>query len=137
MPILRGQIYFIDFGPLRHDFGPHPERPVKELAFSHPAVVLSINDLNAVAQRSQILVTVVPGTSAERVERDFKTDVRVPARASQLPKDTVFRAFQVTALDSRRFSNQPAGFLTGKYLERVEDAVRYVLGLGPAGPRNK
>jgi mRNA interferase MazF len=76
-----------------------------------------------------ILVSVVPGTSGSNVPSDYPTQIRVPAGVSGLRNETVFRAFQITSLDSRRFDARPAGRLPGVYLEKLEDAVRFVLGM--------
>jgi mRNA interferase MazF len=46
-----------------------------------------------------------------------------------VPMETVFLCFQLRSLDHRRFSASPAGHLKGDILQRVEDAVRYCLGL--------
>jgi len=43
--------------------------------------------------------------------------------------ETVFLGFQVRSLDPKRFTNPPAGRVTGEALHRIEDAVRYCLGL--------
>ena len=88
-------------------------------------LVLSIDSIN----RLPLVVTVVPGTDASNLTRDYPTDVRVPAAASGLPLDTVFRCFQVTVVDQRKFPSQPAGGLSSLYLKKVEDTVRFVLGL--------
>ena len=37
--------------------------------------------------------------------------------------------FQLRSLDAHRFPATPAGKVTGRVLEQIEDAVRYCLGL--------
>lgn len=119
MGIRQGDIYFVDFGLPRN----------REPAYDHPAVVVSTNQINALAQRGTIvLVTVVPGTSGKNVKRNHPTDVRVPTMHSGLPNETVFRAFQLTSIDASRFSSRPAGRLSDEYFVRVQDAMQFVLG---------
>jgi mRNA interferase MazF len=130
MPIHRGEIYFIDFGDIRRDFGPEPTPANKVPAKIRPAVVLSVNAINRLVDTTILLVTVVPGTSGTNVSRESPWQVRVPAIESGLPRETVFRAFQINSLDSRWFTGRPAGRLSGKYLARLEDAVRAAI-LGP------
>jgi mRNA interferase MazF len=87
--------------------------------------VLSLDAIN----RLPLVVTVVVGTRGERVPRDYPTNVRVTPEESGLPNETVFLGFQVRSLDPRRFPSTPAGRLSAEALNRVEDAVRYRLGL--------
>jgi mRNA interferase MazF len=116
MAIRRGEIYFVDLGPPRG----------REPAYEHPALVLSIDSIN----RLPLVVTVVPGTSAKIGGKQYPlVNVVVPASDSGLPKDTVFSCFQVTAVDSRKFPAKPAGRISEQYLNRIEDRVRFVLGL--------
>ena len=87
--------------------------------------MLSIDAIN----RLPLVVTVVVGTKGENVTRDYPTNVRLSPAESGLPMETVFLGFQVRSLDSNRFSSPPAGRITGAVLRRIEDAVRYCLGL--------
>lgn len=126
----RGEIFFVDFGPERYDFG---ERSNKEPARRRPVVILSINEIIDLSERTLVLVSVVPGTNGANVPKDYDSQVRVPAEASGLPLETVFRAFQITSMDSRRFTAQPVGRLPNAYMKRLEDAVGYILGLAVEG----
>jgi mRNA interferase MazF len=87
--------------------------------------VLSVDAIN----RLPLVVTVVVSTKGENVTRDYPTNVRLSSAESGLPMETVFLGFQVRSLDSKRFSSPPAGRVTGVALRRIEDAVRYCLGL--------
>ena len=115
MSIQRGEIYFVDLNPVKG----------REQAGHRPVLVLSIDDIN----RLPLVVTVVVGTKGENISRDYPTNVRVSAEESGLPLETVFLCFQVRSLDSKRFSKEPAGRISDRTLQKVEDSVRYCLGL--------
>jgi mRNA interferase MazF len=86
---------------------------------------LSIDAIN----RLPLVVTVVVGTKGENITRDYPTNIRLSPAESGLPIETVFLGFQVRSLDSKRFSSPPAGRVTAAALRRIEEAVRYCLGL--------
>ena len=115
MPIERGEIYFVNLNPIQG----------REQAGQRPVLVLSINTIN----KLPLVVTVVVGTKGENISRDYPTNVRVSASDSGLPMETVFLCFQIRSLDAKRFPNNPAGRLPGVTLKKVEEAVRYCLGL--------
>ena len=115
MPIGRGEIYFVNLNPVQG----------REQAGQRPVLVLSIDTIN----RLPLVITVVVGTKGENIARDYPTNVRVSAAESGLPMETIFLCFQIRSLDPKRFSNNPAGKVTGPTLKKVEDAVRYCLGL--------
>lgn len=115
MSIERGDIYWINLNPV----------PGREQAGQRPVLVLSINDINQLP----LVVTVVVGTKGANLSRDYPTNVRIAAADSGLPLETVFLCFQLRSLDSTRFPATPAGKVSGATLVRVEDAVRYCLGL--------
>ena len=113
--IQRGEIYFVNLSPVQG----------REQAGQRPVLVLSIDDIN----RLPLVITIVVGTKGANVLRDYPTNVRVAAADSGLPMETVFLCFQIRSLDARRFPPTPAGKVTGRVLEQIEDAVRYCLGL--------
>jgi mRNA interferase MazF len=115
MAISRGEIYFVNLSPVQG----------REQAGTRPVFVLSIDAINQLP----LVVTVVVGTKGANLSRDYPTNVRVPAADSGLPLETVFLCFQLRSLDPARFPAAPAGRLSDVYLARVEDAVRYCLGL--------
>ena len=115
MPIQRGEIYFVNLNPVQG----------REQAGSRPVLVLSIDSIN----KLPLVVTVVVGTKGENVSRDYPTNVRLSPTESGLSMETVFLCFQVRSLDPKRFPNNPAGAVSGTTLARIEDAVRYCLGL--------
>jgi mRNA interferase MazF len=113
--IQRGDIFFVNLDPVRG----------REQAGQRPVVVLSVDSIN----RLPLVVTVVVGTKGANVQRDFPTNVRVPANESGLPMETVFLCFQLRSIDPSRIPAQRAGRLGEASLKRVEDAVRRCLGL--------
>jgi len=113
--VRRGEIYFLDLNPAQG----------REQAGRRPVLVLSIDPIN----RLPLVVTVVVGTKGENVPRDYPTNVRIAAADSGLPMETVFLCFQIRSLDGRRFRGAPAGQISEADMERIENAVRYCLGL--------
>jgi mRNA interferase MazF len=119
--ISRGDIYFVNLDPTRG----------REQAGYRPVLVVSVDAIN----RQPLVVTVVVGTDAANVPRDYPTNIRVTARETGLPRDTVFLCFQVRSLDPARFFDPKtkrsllAGTLPSNRLKEVEEALRLVLGL--------
>lgn len=115
MSIQRGQIYFVNLNPVKG----------REQAGRRPVLVISANHIN----NQPLVVTVVVGTKGANMQRDFSTNVRVSVAESGLPLETVFLCFQMRSLDANRFSESPAGHLSGRKMAEVEEAIRYCLGL--------
>jgi mRNA interferase MazF len=115
MAIKRGEIYFVNLNPVKG----------REQAGHRPVLVLSVDAIN----KLPLVITVIVGTKGENISRDYQTNVRVSSEESGLPQETVFLCFQVRSLDAKRFAGKPAGKLTGETLKKVEDTVRYCLGL--------
>ena len=115
MPVRRGEVYFVDLDPtVGREMGGGKRRPV---------VVLSINDIN----RKPLVVTVVPGSTTAST---FRNVVKVaPVPANGLSKHTYFQCHQIRAIDQSRFSPSPVGYLSSAEMARIEDAVRFCLGL--------
>ena len=88
-------------------------------------LVISADAINCLP----LVVTAVVGTKGENVTRDYPTNVRVSAKDSGLPMDTVFLCFQLRSLDPSRFVGPPAGKVPGVVLEKIETAVCHCLGL--------
>src|SRR5574341_1887840 len=89
--ISRGQIYFVNLSPTRG----------REQAGRRPVLVVSSDAIN----RQPLVVTVVVGTDAKNVPRDYPVNVRVTAEETGLPVDTVFLCFQIRSLDQSRFAD--------------------------------
>lgn len=115
MTVRRGEIYFVNLNPVQG----------REQAGQRPVLVLSIDGIN----RLPLVVTVIVGTKGENIPRDHPTNVRLSPAESGLPLETVFLCFQVRSLDPQRFPEQPAGRVSGEALRRIEETVRYCLGL--------
>lgn len=113
--IKRGEIYFVDLNPIKG----------REQSGKRPVLVISNDTIN----RLPLVVTVVVGTKGDNVTRDYPTNVRVAAKDSGLPIETVFLGFQVRSLDPNRFPAEPSGKLSRELLKKVEDVVRYCLEL--------
>ena len=112
--ISRGSVYFVNLDPTCG----------REQAGRRPVLVISVDSIN----RQPLVVTVVVGTDAAKIPHDYPTNIRVTARESALPKDTVFLCFQVRSLDPGRFGS-PAGALPEARMADVERALRLALGL--------
>ena len=119
--VSRGQIYFVSLDPVQG----------REQAGRRPVLVVSADAIN----RTPLVATVVVGTDARNVPDDYPTNVRVPAKESGLPLDTVFLCFQVRSLDQARFSDPvrgravPAAALSPRRMHEVEAALRLVFAL--------
>lgn len=116
MTINRGDVYFVNLDPVRG----------REQKGKRPVLVVSSNAIN----RQPLVVTVVVGTAAAHIARDYPTNVRVPAGESGLTKETVFLCFQVRSLDPARFT--AAGFVGTLPAERMNEigaALRLTLEL--------
>jgi mRNA-degrading endonuclease toxin of MazEF toxin-antitoxin module len=92
MPILRGEVYYVELGPTRG----------RELDLKRrPVVVVSINDINL----KPLVVAVVPGTTHVTARRVFRNQVKVdPTSSNGLTNSTLFDCIQIKALDHSRFT---------------------------------
>lgn len=116
MPLLRGEVYYVTLAPKVGREIDDKRRPV---------AVLSINDMN----RKPLVVAVVPGTSTT-MPHSYRNVVAVqPTFANGLSEVTSFQCHQIRAIDHSRFPPRPAGRLSAGDLAKIEDAVRFALGL--------
>ena len=113
--IKRGEIYFVDLNPVKG----------REQSGQRPVLVLSIDSIN----KLPLVITVVVGTKGANISRDFPTNVRISAKDSGLPIETVFLCFQIRSIDPNCFPEQTAGKISELNLEKIENAVRHCLGL--------
>jgi mRNA interferase MazF len=113
--VKRGQIYFASLDPVRG----------REQAGSRPVLVVSRDAINCLP----LVVTVVVGTDAANISRDYPVNVRVTAAESGLPRDTVFLCFQVRSLDPSRLATPEAGALPPHRMAEVDAALRRALDL--------
>jgi len=83
--------------------------------------------------RRPLVVTVMVGTDARNVQRDYPTNVRVTVDETGLPLEMVFPCFQLRSPDHSRFMNpvtqQPnlAGKMPDPRMTDVEKALRMTL----------
>jgi mRNA interferase MazF len=92
-------------------------------------LVVSSDAINA----QPLVATVVVGTKASRIPRDYPTNIRVPASDTGLPEDAIFLCFQTRSLDPSRFLDPktgnpiPAGRMPDHRMAEVDQALRLVL----------
>ena len=119
--ITRGDIYFVDLNPTKG----------REQTGRRPVLIVSTDAIN----RQPLVITVVVGTDAKHVPRDYPVNVRVTAAETGLPLDTVFLCFQIRSLDPSRFASAPnqqfarAGRMPADRMAEVSNAMRTVLEL--------
>lgn len=119
--ISRGQIYIVNLSPTHG----------REQTGRRPVLVVSADAIN----RQPLVVTVVVGTDAKNVPRDYPTNVRVTAKETGLPQDTVFLCFQIRSLDPARLLDPKthrqnlAGTMPPARMAEVEGAIRLALNL--------
>ena len=114
----RGQIWEVDLEPQSHK-----EEPGKR---KRPALVIQTDLLKASGHPTTIVVV---GTSQVRRDKDyFPLRVALPSQAG-LPLDTDLLIDQVRAISNRRFvGDQPLSKLNTSQLQRVEDALKLLMG---------
>jgi mRNA interferase MazF len=122
--IRRGEIYYATLDPVQGH----------EQAGRRPVIVLSRDSIN----QAPLTVTVMIGSDAAHFPRDYSTNVRIPARESGLPMDTVFLGFQIRSLDHSRFLDPvrkvlppPAGRLSTAWMAAIEAAICHALEIRP------
>ena len=119
--INRGEIYFVNLNPTKG----------REQAGRRPVLVVSVDAIN----HQPLVVTIVVGTDARNVPREYPTNVRVTAKESGLPHDTIFLCFQIRSLDPARFFDSKtsksllAGVMPPYRMQQTAEALRLVLGL--------
>jgi len=119
--ISRGQIYFVDLNPIQG----------REQAGRRPCLIVSSDAIN----RQPLVVSVVVGTKSSRIKKDYPVNVRVSAKESGLPEDTIFLCFQVRSLDPSRLIDPksgrlvPAGRLPPHRMAEVDTALKLAFDL--------
>ncbi|MCD4750618.1 MAG: type II toxin-antitoxin system PemK/MazF family toxin [Thermoanaerobaculales bacterium] len=118
--IRRGDIYFVNLDPTKG----------REQRGRRPVLVVSVDAINS----QPLVVTVVVGTAARNVPRDYPVNVRYEAAVTGLPEDTVFLCFQIRSLDPARFVDQdgvvrPAGVVPNNQMAATDQALKNVLGI--------
>jgi len=117
--IKRGGIYLANLNPIKG----------REQAGRRPVLVISSDAIN----KQPLVVSVVVGTDARNIAKDYPTNVRVSSVETGLPKDTVFLCFQIRSLDPERLydpkTHQPRliGNMPPHRMEEVVEALKRVL----------
>ena len=117
--IKRGGIYLVNLNPIKG----------REQAGCRPVLVISSDAIN----KQPLVVSVVVGTDARNMPRNYPTNVRVPSDEIGLPKDTIFLCFQIRSLDPKRFDDpktkQPRliGTMPPHRMKEVVEALKLVL----------
>jgi mRNA interferase MazF len=115
--MLRGEIRMVDLDPVR----------AAEADKRRPAVIVSNDAANTTAARlGHGVVTVVPVTS--NVERVYPFQVRLPAGAGGLPRESKAQAEQVRSIAAERIGSR-MGILPAPLLASLDEALRLHLAL--------
>ena len=119
--IHRGEVYFVSLSPTKG----------REQRGHRPVLVVSDDAINS----QPLVISVVVGTDARHIPRDYPVNVRVTAEESGLPSETVFLCFQIRSIDPSRFTDrdtgesQPVGRVSLHKMREVEQALKFVLRL--------
>jgi mRNA interferase MazF len=116
MPILRGEVYFVQLGPTVGRELDSKRRPV---------VVISKDALNS----KPLVVIVVPGGTWNGRRVHENEAVIDPSDANGLSNPTVFQCHQMRAIDHSRFDRPAVGVLTHDDLDLIEKAIRFCLDI--------
>ena len=116
--IQRGEIWWAQ---LPHPRGAQP-------GFQRPVLVLSADSFN----RSRIGTVLVAVLTSNLRLADAPGNVRLSRRESRLPRASVVNVSQVLTLDKGYLTSRVSS-LPASRLAQVEEGLRLVLDLGPAG----
>ena len=109
----RGQIYYANLDPV---FG-------HEQAGYRPVLVIQNDMGNAFST-----TIIVAALTTSLPPRPYPTEVRVPAGAAGLPKESAIRLDQLRTLDKHRLERY-SGQLDATLMRQVDDAIKISLGL--------
>lgn len=119
--VKRGEIYFVNLDPVKG----------REQSGRRPVLIVSSDEVN----RTPLVVTVIVGTSGDRVRKDYPVNVRAKSNETGLPEETVFLCFQIRSIDPSRLTDDSkgktnrAGEMNPQKMAEVEEALRLVLDL--------
>jgi mRNA interferase MazF len=114
MVILRGTVWWVEL----------PEPMKSEPGYRRPVIVVQSNPFNR--SRIHTVVSVILSSNARLAAAPG--NVRVTAKESGLPRDSVANVSQVVTLD-RRFFTEPCGRLSPRTMDALDSGLRLVLGL--------
>ncbi len=115
--VRRGVIYWVDPGQAKGS----------EILGPRPYLVLSINQI---AYRFHVAIAIPGTTGLHAIKIDSRVTVRVSALETGMKSDSVFLCHQIRVLDISKFKLKPAGTVSSETLEKIENAVKFCLGLG-------
>lgn len=110
----RGEIWWVEL----------PEPAAAEPGYRWPVVVVQSDAFN----RSRIQTVVAITLTSNLRLAAAPGNVLLPARESGLPRDSVANVSQLLTLD-RVFLTSPCGRLPSRWMARIDDGLRLVLGL--------
>jgi mRNA interferase MazF len=110
----RGEIWWASTG---HPSGSEP-------GYRRPAVIISSNAFNATSLKTIIVAFL---TTATKRSGD-PGNVKLPARSTGLPKDSILNVTHIAAID-RRTLTEPAGRVPDTLMRDVDAGLRLVLAL--------
>lgn len=110
----RGEIWWADL----------PEPRGSEPGFRRPVLIIQADSFNRSAIRTLIVAVIT--TNLDLAEAPG--NVLLPARTTQLPRDSVLNVSQILSLD-RSFLTEEVGKLSSRLLADVDAGLRLVLDL--------
>ena len=114
---VRGDIFFVDFGP---------ETGSSKQCGQRPVVVVSNNKANTHSP----VVTVVPLTSRIWKKRHLPTHVLIPQQATDgLDRDSMALAEQVEALDKNRLISYKGHVRDRQVMAKITQAIQVQIGV--------
>jgi mRNA interferase MazF len=112
--MLRGEIWWANLA----------DPVASEPGYRRPVLIVQSNDFN----RSRINTVVALALTSNLKLSEAPGNVRLPAKKSGLPKDSVVNVSQIITLDKQVLSD-PCGKLGADFMGAVDDGLRLVLAL--------
>ena len=110
----RGEIWWADL----------PDPKASEPGYSRPVLIIQSDPFN----RSLIQTVVAIALTSNLQLADAPGNVKLSARKTGLPKDSVANVSQIITLD-KTFLRDKSGKLDERTIARVEDGIKLLLGL--------
>jgi len=112
--INRGDIYWIDFGPVEN----------KAPAKLRPLLIIQVDEISNTA-----IGTVIGGAITSNLNaQNYRGAVFIPKEVTGLPRDSVVRLTELMTVDKWQLE-EFVSHLPYEYMIKVENALREVLGL--------
>jgi mRNA interferase MazF len=110
----RGEVWWVEL----------PEPTAAEPGYRRPVVLVQSDAFN----RSRIQTVVAVALTSNLRLAAAPGNVLLPAKAAGLPRDSVANVSQLVILD-RGYLTAPCGRLPSRWMARIDDGLRLVLGL--------